>query len=53
MEVDEDALRKMGPEVEAAPLLADGPVVRHETATLARLLVKLAVDGHRRRETSN
>jgi len=53
VEVDEDALRKMGPGVEAAPLLADGPVVRHETATLARLLVKLAVDGHRRRETSH
>lgn len=49
VQVDSTELRAMGAQVVDAPLLADGPVVRHETETLARLLVKLAVDGRRRR----
>lgn len=50
--VDETELGAMGLAVVAAPLLADGPVVRHETDTLARLLVKLAVEGRRARDAS-
>ena len=49
VEADEDRLRELGVEVVSASLLADGPVVRHETDTLARLLVREAVAGRRGR----
>ena len=44
---DIDALRQLGIEVVALPLLASGPKVRHDPDKLARIVVELAKKGRR------
>jgi len=51
VEIDLEELNKMRVEVVAGPLFAEGAVVRHDAAALARVILELALESRRRRKT--